>query len=96
MTFREIAIWADGVNERRREEWKDQLTAAWWNARYSRVPLPEKGKADPFPSLESILGEKTSPRSLTRKQKAAVLKDRLASLERRHNKRFKKKKAGKK
>ena len=71
MTFREIAIYADGVNEREGEQWKDQVRIAWLTARLSRIPLPVKqGQRDQFPKMEDLLPKPAVHRSVSRKQRA--------------------------
>ena len=91
MTFREIAIYADGVNERDREQWKDQITVAWLTAKLSRIPLPQKrGERDAFPSLDSLFPKPTPKKSLSRKQRARENASRFRSWADRHNTRLNK------
>lgn len=95
MTFREIAIWADGVNERNKELWKDQVTLAWLNANLSRVPLAAKrGDKDPFPLLESLF-PKPAIKSQDRAAAKQAIRDRVLNWQKSVNRRQRKTKKSK-
>lgn len=91
MTLRELQIYADGWNEREAEKWREQITIAHLTANLSRYPLPEKGKRDPFPSLESLLPKPPAP-PLSRKERSKQNAARFLKFADRHNRRQKKKK----
>lgn len=100
MTFREIAIWADGQNERDERNYNDRMRIAWHSARLSRWPLPtKKGEKDTFPALDKFLSKRTKPpeRRVSKKEYDRANHDRFASwkaaINRTANKRKPKKKA---
>lgn len=59
VSLKELRWYAQGVNERRFEEFRQAVSVAHLTAALSRIPVPSQGKRDPFPKLSEVLPTKS-------------------------------------